>query len=80
MLQGRDRGRRLLLAGQMREKNLGVREVGRHFDRGHRDHADAGILDVKPQQIGKLALDLIADALRALRVLFHRHYKSNAVK
>jgi hypothetical protein len=50
----------------MREKNLGVREVGRHFDRGDRDHANAGILDVKPQQIGKLALDLIADALRAL--------------
>ena len=66
MLQGRDRGRRVLLAGQMREKNLGVREVGGHFDRGDRDHADTGILDVEPQQLGKLALDLIADALRAL--------------
>ena len=31
-----------------------------------RDHADAGILDVEPQQLGKLALDLIADALRTL--------------
>src|ERR1700687_4005589 len=66
MLQGRDSSGRVLLAGQMREKNLGVREVGRHFDRGDRDHADAGILDMESQQIGKLALDLIADALRAL--------------
>ena len=66
MLQGRDRGRRVLLAGQMGEKNLGVREVGRHLDRGDGHHADARILDVEPQQIGELALDLIADALRAL--------------
>jgi len=66
VLQGRDRSRRVLLAGQVREKNLGVREVGRHFDRGDRDHPDARILDVEPQQIGKLTLDLIADALRAL--------------
>jgi hypothetical protein len=66
MLQGRDRGRRMLRAREMREKNLGVREVGRHFDSGDRDHADTGILDVESQQIRKLALDLIADTLRAL--------------
>jgi hypothetical protein len=66
MLQGRDRSRGVLGTGQMREKNLGVREIRRHFDRGDRDHADPRILDVESQQIGKLALDLIADALRAL--------------
>jgi hypothetical protein len=66
MLQGGDSSGRVFLAGQMREKNLGMREIRRHFDRCDRDHADARILDVEPQQIGKLALDLIADALRAL--------------
>src|SRR5450755_3282697 len=66
MLQGCNRGRRLLLAGQMREKNLGVRKVGGHFDRGDSDHADPRVLDVQLQQIAKLALDLIADPLRTL--------------
>jgi hypothetical protein len=50
----------------MREQHLRMRQVGRHFDRGHGDHADARILDMQAQQVGELALDLIADSLRAL--------------
>jgi hypothetical protein len=50
----------------MREQHLRMRQVGRHFDRGHGDHTDARILDVQAQQVGKLALDLVTDSLRAL--------------
>jgi hypothetical protein len=43
-----------------------MRQVGRHFNRGNGDHADARILDMQAQQVGELALDLITDSLGAL--------------
>jgi hypothetical protein len=50
----------------MGEQDFRMRQVGRHFDGGHGDHADARILDVQAQQVGELALDLVTDSLRAL--------------
>src|SRR5437867_1080887 len=54
----------------MRHENLRVRQIRRDFDRRHRDHPDARILDVQAEKIGELALDLVADAMRALGILF----------
>src|SRR5207248_8575904 len=69
----RNRLRRVLLAGKMREMHGRVRKIRRYVDlrQGHAPHAR--ILDAVDQQIGKLALDLIRDALCALRVFFHRY-------
>src|SRR6266545_7381493 len=64
VLQRCDHRGRLLRAAEMRHENLRVRKIRRDFDRGHRHHADARILDVQAEKIGELALDLIADALR----------------
>src|ERR1051326_438307 len=62
--------------GQMGEEDLRILQIGRDVDRGDRDHADARILDVNAQQLRELALDLIADALRARRVFFHGRLRS----
>ena len=62
----------VLAAGEMREEDLRVRQVGRDSTRGERDHADARVLQLVAQQLGELALDLVgdasaADALREMR-------------
>src|SRR6266446_6425577 len=72
MLQRRDYRGRLLRAAEMRHEDLRVRKIRRDFDRRHRDHADARVLDVQPETIGELTLDLVTDALRALGVFLHR--------
>ena len=71
VLEGRDGLRRTLLARQMREVHRGVGVVGADVDERHGDAAYARILDPIGQKIGKLALELIADTLRSLGVLFH---------
>src|SRR5204862_2304552 len=53
-------------------EDLRMREIGRNLDRGDRDAADARVLHLLAQQLRELALDLLADALRALRMLLHR--------
>jgi hypothetical protein len=36
--------------------------VGSHFDIRERDHANTRVLDFEPDQVGKLALDLLGHA------------------
>ena len=61
----------VLAAGEMGDEHLRVRQVRRHLDRGDRDPPDARILDLVAQEVRQLALDLVADALRALRMSLH---------
>src|SRR5690242_18142276 len=59
------------LAREMREAHGRMRQVGRNVDAGDRHRADARVLHLVTQEIGKLALDLIADAVGALGMTFH---------
>ncbi len=59
-------------SGEVREEHLGVRQVGRHLDAGDRDPADPRILDLVAQDLRELALDLVADPVRPLRMAFHQ--------
>src|SRR5581483_12275947 len=43
-------------------------DVGRDFDTGQRDHADARVLQLVAQDVGQLALDLVGDAAETLGV------------
>src|SRR5205085_2160923 len=49
-------------------EHLGVREVGRHIDRGDGDHADARVTQLALQQPGELPLDQVAELLSATRI------------
>src|SRR5262249_30343911 len=71
VLERRDDRSSLLAAAQMRDEDLRVRKVRGHVHRGDLDHADARVLDLEPEQLGQLALDRVADALRARRMFFH---------
>ena len=62
----------VLAPGEVRDEDLRVREVRRHLDRGDRHPPDARVLHLVAQHLRELALDLLADALRALRMLLHR--------
>ena len=53
-------GVRQLFLLQNGEENLGVREIRRYVDRGDGHHAHARIAQLVLQEIGQLALDLIA--------------------
>src|SRR5581483_9424466 len=69
--QRRDRLLRVLFPREMREEHGRVREVGRDVDVRDRHTADARILELAGQHLRELALDLVTDALGALRVLLH---------
>src|SRR5712691_9810870 len=71
MLQCLDDLGGLLMTAEMGHEDLRMRQVRRDLDGGDRHHADARILEVEAKQIGKLALNLVADALCALGVFFH---------
>src|SRR5712691_1352575 len=74
MLQCLDDLGGLLMTAEMGHEDLRMRQVRRDLDVYDRHHADARILDVEAKQIGKLALNLVADALCALGVFFHTLY------
>ncbi len=71
MLQRLDDVSGLFMTAEMGDEDLRMRQVRRDLDGGDRHHADARVLDVQAKQIGKLALNLVADALGALGVFFH---------
>src|SRR4029079_14578764 len=53
------------------EEDLGVRDVGRHVDRGDGDHAHARVAQLQPDQIGDFPLDQVAQPLRAALPSLH---------
>jgi hypothetical protein len=58
LLSSRDR----FPVAQYREKDLGMAMIICHFDGRERHHADSGILDLGPNQIGEITLDLVPNA------------------
>jgi hypothetical protein len=61
-VQPRARSIRLCGIANQREKNFRMAIVGSHFDIRERDHANTRVLDFEPDQVGKLALDLLGHA------------------
>ena len=61
----------LRLVAEQREEHLGVRLVGAHLDVGDREQADARILQLEPDELRELALDLLGDAAAAGIVFGH---------
>ncbi len=62
---------------QRREKDLGVRIIRRQFDRRQADHADPRVLELRPDQIGKVAAHLLRDPVTTLKAFF-LHYSERA--
>ena len=72
MLQARRRPPRCGAAvPEHREEDLGMGVVRSHFDVGDGDHADARILELKPDDVGQLALNLLGDAAAAGEISWH---------
>ena len=65
---------------QQRKENPGVCVILAHLDVGEGDHADARILELEPDDIGQLALDLLGDAAAAGVVLRHDDVPSSRFK
>src|SRR5579864_165997 len=59
------------LAGEMREADGRVREIRRHVDARDGDGSYARVLDLVLQEVGKLALNLVAHPVRTLRDSLH---------
>ena len=66
-----DRGFGTFAAGKVCEAHRRVRQIRRHVDAGDRHRADARILDLVGEQVRDFALNLVADAVRALRRALH---------
>jgi len=62
---------RLLLGRRRTIVDLGMRHVAADFDLGHRDAADARVLDLELQQIGEFTPDLLGNALTTGKFLGH---------
>src|ERR1700694_948086 len=65
------RGVRGVIRIKAGEIHQGMGHVGRDVDRRERHHADAGVAQLPQQQIGQLALDQVADFLRAPLASLH---------
>jgi hypothetical protein len=61
-------------------KNTFACDRSADLDTGDRDAPHARVLDLVAQQFGQLALDLLSDALRALRMPLHRFAPAAAAR
>ena len=59
------------LSSEQREVDSRVGVVPGYFNIGEGDHADAGILQLQPDDAGQLALDLLGDAPATGEILRH---------
>src|SRR5258708_2943236 len=53
------------------EEHLGVMMIAADLDASERDHADPGILDLRPYQFGEILLNLVADPAESGGIFRH---------